>query len=303
LFFSPSERSQAAGRAFWERRHRRKDDVDPPSSIKTITAQSAAVNNWRDVKEERYAELKRISQPTLVVNGSNDIMIPTINSFTLSQHIPNAQLILYLSGEGGQTIGKRRRRARTGDLFIIPPGLPHGFVPLPGNSRPLCLVLDYETKDTVRMRASHRRLPQVTLNELHHLLAQVPAKGRLSLSDYPAVLAVVARLLDQVRTAPRAPLPGIFERISPLLRSSSPLAKIARAAGYHPDHLNRKLKRETGLGLRALRDRVRLENAQAALRRAPTIAEAAAQAGFDDPNYFARWFRRHTGHTPGAWRR
>jgi len=95
LFFSPSERSQAAGRAFWERRHRRKDDVDPPSSIKTITAQSAAVKNWRDVKEERYAELKRISQPTLVVNGSNDIMIPTINSFTLSQHIPNAQLILY----------------------------------------------------------------------------------------------------------------------------------------------------------------------------------------------------------------
>ena len=32
LFFSPSEASQAAGRAFWERRHQRKD-ADPPSSI------------------------------------------------------------------------------------------------------------------------------------------------------------------------------------------------------------------------------------------------------------------------------
>jgi pimeloyl-ACP methyl ester carboxylesterase len=39
--------------------------------------------------------------PTLVVNGNDDIMVPTINSFTLSQHIPNAQLIVYPdSGHG-----------------------------------------------------------------------------------------------------------------------------------------------------------------------------------------------------------
>ena len=31
----------------------------------------------------------------LVVSGHNDIMVPTINSFTLSQNIPNAQLIIY----------------------------------------------------------------------------------------------------------------------------------------------------------------------------------------------------------------
>jgi pimeloyl-ACP methyl ester carboxylesterase len=38
---------------------------------------------------------KAITQPTLVVNGHNDIMVPTVNSFTLSQKIPNAQLIVY----------------------------------------------------------------------------------------------------------------------------------------------------------------------------------------------------------------
>jgi pimeloyl-ACP methyl ester carboxylesterase len=37
LFFSPSEAGQAAGRAFWERRHQRKD-ADPPSSIQTMKA-------------------------------------------------------------------------------------------------------------------------------------------------------------------------------------------------------------------------------------------------------------------------
>ena len=50
---------------------------------------------------ERFAELKGITQPTLVVNGHNDIMVPIINSFTLSQKIPNSQLIVYPdSGHG-----------------------------------------------------------------------------------------------------------------------------------------------------------------------------------------------------------
>jgi pimeloyl-ACP methyl ester carboxylesterase len=101
LFFRPSETSQAAGRAFWDRRHLRRDDVDPPSSPQTMKAQRAAITAWREVCGERYSELKSIEQPTLVVNGSQDIMVPTINAFTLSQWIPGAQLIVYPdSGHG-----------------------------------------------------------------------------------------------------------------------------------------------------------------------------------------------------------
>src|SRR6266478_4627964 len=100
LFFSPSEASQAAGRAFWERRHQRKD-ADPPSSVQTMKAQQAAIMEWAEPRGERYADLKTIKQPTLVVNGNDDIMVPTINSFTFSQHITNAQLIVYPdSGHG-----------------------------------------------------------------------------------------------------------------------------------------------------------------------------------------------------------
>jgi len=39
--------------------------------------------------------LKTITQPTLVVNGRRDSMVPTINSYHLTQHIPTAQLIVY----------------------------------------------------------------------------------------------------------------------------------------------------------------------------------------------------------------
>jgi pimeloyl-ACP methyl ester carboxylesterase len=101
LFFCPTPTSQAAGRAFWERRHLRKTDVDPPSTPQTMAAQRAAATEWRQIRGERFSELKDISQPTLVVNGHHDVMIPTINSYTLSQHIPRAQLIIYPdSGHG-----------------------------------------------------------------------------------------------------------------------------------------------------------------------------------------------------------
>lgn len=210
-----------------------------------------------------------------------------------------AQLILYLTGEGVQTVNRRRHRAQAGDLFAIPACVPHGFS-VAGRSRPLCLVLDYELEGPARVRATHRRLPPGTLNELHALLARVPRKGRPTLADYPAILAVVARLLDPGRTAPPPAGPSLFEKVRERIPAARHLRDVASGLGYHPDHLNRKLKREAGLGLRALRDRVRLEAAQAALRSAPSIAEAATQCGFDDPSYFSRWFRRQTGLTPGA---
>src|SRR5262249_54333187 len=82
VFFRPTETSQAAGRAFWERRHQRKKDVDPPSSPQTMANQRAAILEWRQVRGERFSELRAISQPVLVVNGNHDVMVPTINSYT-----------------------------------------------------------------------------------------------------------------------------------------------------------------------------------------------------------------------------
>lgn len=101
LFFAPSATSQAAGRAFWDRRHRRNADTDPPTSEQTMKAQIAAIMDWRDPHGEPYAYLHDITAPALVVNGHTDIMAPTINSWLLAQHLPNAQLIVYPdSGHG-----------------------------------------------------------------------------------------------------------------------------------------------------------------------------------------------------------
>ena len=66
-----------------------------------MAAQRAAIIAWSKTSSDRYTELGNIRQPTLVVNGNDDIMIPTINSYNLSQKIRGAQLIIYPdSGHG-----------------------------------------------------------------------------------------------------------------------------------------------------------------------------------------------------------
>jgi AraC-like DNA-binding protein len=216
---------------------------------------------------------------------------------------PFSQLILYLAGEGVQIVRDRRHEARAGDLFIIPREVDHGFA-MSSGSRPLCLVLDFDSARPVR-RLVHRRLPHRTLNELHALLARVPTKGRLRLSAYPAILEVVARLLEPATdNAPPEPVTSpLLVRVRDQLRDARTLTDVARSAGFARDSLSRKLKREHGLSLRGVRDQQRLAAAEQALRSQASVTEAAVQAGFDDPNYFARWFRRRTGHTPSEWRR
>ncbi|MFT0182780.1 alpha/beta fold hydrolase [Pseudomonas benzopyrenica] len=104
LFFGRSEAAKRAGLAFWERRHQRVDQ-DPPSSVAVAQAQAEAHAAYLPplAGENPYTYLHAIQQPTLVLNGVKDVMIPTINSWHLAQNIPNAQLLIYPdAGHGAQ---------------------------------------------------------------------------------------------------------------------------------------------------------------------------------------------------------
>jgi pimeloyl-ACP methyl ester carboxylesterase len=74
---------------------------EPPVSEATIKAQVAALVAWSQGKGSAFPRLGEITQPVLVANGHNDVMVPTINSFTMAQKIKNATLIVYPdSGHG-----------------------------------------------------------------------------------------------------------------------------------------------------------------------------------------------------------
>jgi pimeloyl-ACP methyl ester carboxylesterase len=101
IFFAPTASSQAAGEAFIGRLAQRKNDREPASGPGVAMAQMAAFREWEQVTAERFAYLKNIRQPTLVVNGMRDEMIAASNSYLLAENLPNAELLVYPdSGHG-----------------------------------------------------------------------------------------------------------------------------------------------------------------------------------------------------------
>jgi pimeloyl-ACP methyl ester carboxylesterase len=101
LFFEQTPTSQAAGKAFIERQSQRAVDRVPNTTQASAIAQTKAIVGFGMKPDPGWSRLPRIPHPVLVTNGRHDIMFPTINSYTLSQHLPNATLILYPdSGHG-----------------------------------------------------------------------------------------------------------------------------------------------------------------------------------------------------------
>lgn len=97
--FSLSESGLAAGHAYLDR-IRARADRDKPVSGETAGAHAAAAAEWgRPYQRRDYLQL--ITHPVLVVNGSNDVIIPTVNSFLLQQELPNAELVLYPDSNHG----------------------------------------------------------------------------------------------------------------------------------------------------------------------------------------------------------
>lgn len=101
-FFSPSETSQAAGRDYMKRLKSREKDRDLPVSRNSAVAQLAAIREWGTIPQTgRYASLKDIAHPTLIVHGNKDVVVAPINALILAEHLPNAQLIVYPDSSHG----------------------------------------------------------------------------------------------------------------------------------------------------------------------------------------------------------
>jgi pimeloyl-ACP methyl ester carboxylesterase len=99
LFFNRNTAGKPAAKAFVQRLQERTADRDTPITTKAFQAQLKAIKKFGRSAPD---DLSKLTQPTLIANGDNDRMVPSVLSEDLHRRIAGSELIIYPnSGHGG----------------------------------------------------------------------------------------------------------------------------------------------------------------------------------------------------------
>jgi len=245
-----------------------------------------------------------------------------IAAFALHRHLPThqsielhrhrwSQAILYLSGQGRQILKTDTAEIEAGSLVVLPPGVSHGFQRT-SDRPPLCLMIDFQLRGA-RLRKvavcsmNRSELLQVRQHLARLLKLQSGARGIL---HWESATVITQLLIAMLRAAgwleSLRPLPGgenghAIHQLLTKIDLTIPLVHVVTRSGYHRDHLNRLLRKETGLTLGQLRAQQRLVKAKELLSQGVQVGNVATEVGLTDQSYFARWFHHQTGQRPSQW--
>ncbi len=231
----------------------------------------------------------------------------TYQDYPLHQH-GCWEILLSLRGEGTARLGSALYPFREGTVFCIPPQLPHcksapgGFVDgcilardLPFSPRQGPLVVEDD--------------PGRSLQSLYEMAFDV------QLRDEPNAGAIVAALgevicqmllgLSEAGPRPNAAVEQFRRRLlQNVCNCDFDLAAAAAETGYHPSYLRRLFKDYYGRAPLDYLTHLRIDYAKRQLmlyHAVRSIREIAASAGFADPYYFSRIFRKYEGMSPSAY--
>lgn len=99
LFFNRNATGKPAAKAFIKRLQERTIDRDTDMPLKGFRTQLKAIQKFG---RSAPSDLSKLTQPTLIANGDNDRMVPTVLSEDLHRRIKNSTLVIYPdSGHGG----------------------------------------------------------------------------------------------------------------------------------------------------------------------------------------------------------
>ncbi len=216
-----------------------------------------------------------------------------------------------ISGAAVMELDGERLPILPGQVAIYLPTSPHRFWALEASNEMCWFTTDGPCAEQLVLELGLR--PGVytvpppspeSLRQMAESLADPSTAARRSASLL--VIAEWHRLADVIGVQPRVSLIGRVTEIIAQEFADPELsaASIAQRTGYHRGSLSRIFTRETGETIIGHLTSVRLREARALLNhtREPVVA-IARQCGFRDVAYFCRWFRKHTGTSPGGGRR
>jgi len=215
-------------------------------------------------------------------------------------------------------------RLKTGEICVMPRGLPHAETPI--DLKTPYQVLVFGDRFVIEGRAdSARRIlshPFVMLEEEAHAfdrmrcLDDMAEYARLPKSDQKAYIrSLVETFLLTALCELKRPPRVIKETAPPLVveareyvhihlsESSLTVQEIAAALACTPDHLSRLFRQVEGVKLMSWIAGQRVALAKNLLKETRhNVAEVGWASGFNEPSYFIRVFKRYTGMTPRSYR-
>jgi len=118
VFYAHTDSSRAAGEASLGRIFQRQEGRDEGPSLESKDAQYQAVLAWGVSDWAAVGRLRDISQPTLILQGDADIMIPTAASYILAGLIPNAKVTIYPDASHGSIFQYAAKAASATVAFL-----------------------------------------------------------------------------------------------------------------------------------------------------------------------------------------
>ena len=213
-----------------------------------------------------------------------------------------------------------------GEVCIMPKGVPHGEITRDG-VRPFENVVVCYYNETVAIHVAHESPPGRPivddiffftthlyadlveyLNRICELRFQRSAACDTAMKGLLlAELALLLSIVEEREGGRYSETERVF-RCQWLIRNNIDdpelgVEALAAQLRCSPSHLSKHFHHETGERIVEYITRVRLRNAIEAVRDTPlSMKEVAAACGFNDPNYFARVFRKQTGRSPVQFR-
>ncbi|PRY12597.1 helix-turn-helix domain-containing protein [Kineococcus rhizosphaerae] len=228
---------------------------------------------------------------------------------------PEWMLTLTLAGSGRFRVGRSEVVAEPGDLVVVPPAVPHDYAVRAGARhwefhwahavirpewRPL---LEGEGLHRIGVPPTHRDAVGTAFAEaLAHRRTGRPVSDRLAMNCLERALLLVA----DARQAPSGVGPvvaRVLEHVDTHLDGDLSVPALAEVAGMSPSRFAHVFAEQVGVPPQRHVERRRLDLAAELLDvSARPVAAVARAAGFADPLYFSRRFRRAHGLSPSAYR-
>lgn len=248
----------------------------------------------------------------------------------LHRHRRFFQILNITAGHAECRIGEDLVVLEPPAVVTVPPGLPHGFRFSPDIGGHVITMLDQQLGQVLRHSpeaqavfvrpyalslGGNPALAQQVAGSVAAIASEFPgsAPGRLGLIEaHMTILLVgVGRLLAETSAGEEAPgrrterhAAAFRVLLDREFRRQRSVTYYASQLGVSEVHLNRICRSACGTSaLGMINRRVMLEASRDLIFTVMTVKEIAYSLGFDDPAYFTRFFTKHAGMTPTAFRR